>query len=347
LQIFALAADFFGQMLTPFMVFVTGGTGFLGAYIIRELVNKGIRVRAIRRSNVLPSFIPTSVLNQVQWMDGNVLDLVGLEEAMEGIDTVIHSAAKVSFNGRERQDMFQVNIEGTANVVNMAIEKNIRHLIHVSSVAALGRKSNGTIVTEEKQWEDSRVNTNYGISKYHAEMEVWRAIGEGLHAVIVNPSTILGYGNWNSSSCAIFKTAYSEFPWYTSGINGFVDVEDVAKIIVLLAERDISGERFILNSDNWSFRQLLTAIADGFGKKHPRRHATPVLGSIAWRMERLKTFFSGESPLLTRESARVAQSKTFFDSGKILRFLPEFSFTPLHQTITKACENYLKNINIL
>jgi nucleoside-diphosphate-sugar epimerase len=326
------------------MVFVTGGTGFLGAYIIKELVFKGIPVRAIRRSNNLPSFIPASVLNQVQWIEGDVLDLVGLEDAMDGVDTVIHSAAKVSFNGRERQEMFRVNIEGTANVVNLAIEKNIRHFIHVSSVAALGRKSNGTIVTEEKQWEDSKVNTNYAISKYQAEMEVWRAIGEGLHAVIVNPSTILGYGNWNNSSCAIFKTAYAEFPWYTSGINGFVDVEDVARVIVLLAERDISGERFILNSDNWSFKQLLTAIADGFGKKHPSRNASPILGSIAWRLEKLKKFFSDEAPLLTRESAMVAQSKTFFDSGKILRVLPGFSFTPLHQTITKACENYLKNI---
>lgn len=326
------------------MVFVTGGTGFLGAYIIKELVSKGIPVRAIRRSNNLPSFIPASVLSLAEWIDGDVLDLVGLEESMDGIDTVIHSAAKVSFNARERRDMFRVNIEGTANVVNVAIEKNIRHFIHVSSVAALGRKNNGTVVTEEKQWEDSTVNTNYAISKYQAEMEVWRAIGEGLHAVIVNPSTILGYGNWNTSSCAIFKTAYTEFPWYTSGINGFVDVEDVAKAIVLLAERNISGERFILNGDNWSFRQLLTTIADGFGKKHPSRNATPVLGGIAWRMEKLKKFLSNEPPLLTRESARIAQSKTFFDSGKILKFLPGFSFTPLHQTITKACENYLKNL---
>lgn len=326
------------------MVLVTGGTGFLGAYIIKELVNKKIPVRAIRRRNYLPSFIPASVLSQVNWMDGDVLDLVGLEESMEGIDTIIHSAAKVSFNNHDRKQMFRVNIEGTANVVNIAIEKNIRHFIHVSSVAALGRKTNGTIVTEEKQWEDDKINTNYAISKYQAEMEVWRAMGEGLQAVIVNPSTILGYGDWNSSSCAIFKTVYAEFPWYTSGINGFVDVEDVARAIVLLAEKNITGERFILNADNWSFQQLLTTIADGFGKKRPRRHATPVLGSIAWRIEKVKKIFSGKLPLLTRESARVAQSKTFFDNGKILKTLPGFSFTPLQQTISKACENYLQNL---
>ncbi len=326
------------------MVLVTGGTGFLGAYIIKELVKKKIAVRAIRRRNYLPPFVPAEVLKEVHWMDGDVLDLAGLDDAMEGIDTIIHSAAKVSFNAHERRQMFKVNIEGTANVVNTAIEKNIRHLIHVSSVAALGRKTNGAIVTEDKKWEDDKINTNYAISKYQAEMEVWRAMGEGLQAVIVNPSTILGYGDWNSSSCAIFKSVYSEFPWYTSGINGFVDVEDVAKAIVLLAERNITGERFILNADNWSFQQLLTAIADGFGKRRPMRHATPVLGNIAWRIEKVKKIFSRKLPLLTRESARVAQSKTHFDNGKILKALPGFSFTPLHQTIAKACENYLQNL---
>lgn len=326
------------------MVLVTGGTGFLGGYIIKELVNKGIPVRAIRRSNTLPSFIPDSILNQVDWMEADILDLVGLEEAMEGIDTIIHSAAKVSFNDRHRQEMFRINIDGTANVVNLAIEKNIQYFVHVSSVAALGRKTNGAIVTEEKQWEDSKINTNYAISKYQAEMEVWRGIAEGLRAVIVNPSTILGYGNWNSSSCAIFKTAYTEFPWYTSGINGFVDVEDVAKVIVMLTQKNIWGERFILNADNWTFRQLLTTIADGFGKKHPSMHATPAIGSIAWRLEKFKKFFSGKPPLLTSESARIAQSRTFFDNRKILNALSDFSFTPLQQTISKACENYLRNI---
>ena len=326
------------------MVLVTGGTGFLGAYIIKELVTKGIPVRAIRRNSQLPSFIPASIFSGVDWREGDVLDITGLEESMDGIDTIIHSAAKVSFHDKERRNMFRVNIEGTANVVNLALEKNIRQLIHVSSVAALGRKNNGTVVTEEKKWEDSKVNTNYAISKYQAEMEVWRGMGEGLQTVIVNPSTILGYGDWNSSSCAIFKTAYTEFPWYTAGINGFVDVEDVARAIVLLSEKKISGERFILNADNWSFQQLLTTIAIQFGKKPPMRLATPVVGGIAWRLENLKKIFSGKLPLLTRESARVAQSRTFFDNGKILRTLPGFSFTPLQQTISKACENYLRNM---
>jgi dihydroflavonol-4-reductase len=326
------------------MILVTGGTGFLGAYIIKELVDRKFQVRAIRRRKYLPAFIASEILEKVDWVDGDVLDLVGLDEAMEGVDTIIHCAAKVSFNEQDRNQMFRINIEGTANVVNVAIEKSIRRFIHVSSVAALGRKTNGAIVTEEKKWEDDKVNTNYAISKYQAEMEVWRAMGEGLQAVIVNPSTVLGYGDWNSSSCAIFKTVYAEFPWYTSGVNGFVDVEDVARAIALLAEKNITGERFILNADNWSFQQLLTTIADGFGKRRPMRHATPVLGNIAWRVEKVRKMFSRKLPLLTRESARVAQSKTFFDNGKILRTLPGFSFTPLQQTISKACRSYLENL---
>lgn len=326
------------------MVLVTGGTGFLGSYIIKELVARQFQVRAIRRHSNLPTYIPEHILKSVEWVNGDVLDLVGMDEALKGVDCIIHSAAKVSFQHKERKQMFRVNIDGTANLVNLAIERNIRHFIHVSSVAALGRKSNGTVVTEDKKWEENKINTNYAISKYQAEMEVWRGIGEGLHAAIVNPSTILGYGDWNTSSCAIFKTAYSEFPWYTTGINGFVDVEDVAKAIVLLLEKNVTGERFILNGDNWSFQQLLNTIANGFGKKPPRRHATPILGSVAWRIEKLKKMLSGKIPLLTRESARVAQSKTFFDNGKILRTLPGFSFTPLQQTISKACENYLQNI---
>jgi dihydroflavonol-4-reductase len=157
----------------------------------------------------------------------------------------------------------------------------------------------------------------------------------------VNPSTVLGYGDWNMSSCAIFKNVYKEFPWYTTGINGFVGVEDVARATVLLMESDLRGERFIVNSENWSFQQLLNTIADGFGKKHPSKEATRLMGSIAWRLEKLKSAFSGKKPLLTRESARVAHSITYFDNNKILKSLPGFTFTPLAHSIKSACERYL------
>lgn len=326
------------------MVFVTGGTGFLGAYILKELIEKDYAVRAIRRNGKIPFFISEEILSRVEWVSGDVLDVIALNEAMEGAEAVIHSAAKVSFHRRDKSEMHKINIEGTANVVNAAIQNNVKRFIHVSSVASLGRKMNGDLVNEQRQWEDNKKTSNYAVSKYYAEMEVWRGMAEGLQTVIVNPSTIIGYGDWNTSSCAIFKSVYDEFPWYTLGVNGFVDVRDVAMAIVLLMESNISGERFVLNGDNWSFQQLFSAIADGFKKKHPSRLATPVMAAAAWRLEKLKSFFSGKLPLLTQESSRIALSTTLFDNTKVLAALRGFSFTPLDQTIQEACRNYLKRL---
>lgn len=323
-------------------ILVTGGTGFLGAYIIRELVLKGYSVRAIRRSNALPAFIPADILQQADWVTCDLCDVVGLEEAMEGVDGVVHAAAKVSFAGKDRSEIFRINVEGTANVVNAALTQGVQRLVHVSSVAALGRTGQGETVTESKVWEESKYNTSYAISKFRGEVEVWRAIGEGLPAVVVNPSTILGYGDWSSSSCTLFRSAYNEFPWYTEGVNGFVDVADAAGAVVQLLESDICGERFILNSENWTFRRLFETIAAGFGKKPPSKEATPFLAGIAWRTARLKSLFTGHPSMLTRESARVAQSSTYFDNNKLLAQLPDFHFTPLEETIREACNAYLQ-----
>ncbi|MEO7923723.1 MAG: NAD-dependent epimerase/dehydratase family protein [Chitinophagaceae bacterium] len=322
------------------MVLVTGGSGFLGSYIIKLLVEKGHAVRAIRRSKTLPSWIPQTILDKVEWVEGDVLDVISLEDAMEGVDSIIHSAAVVSFVKKDRANMYQVNVEGTANVVNIALEKDIRRLVHISSVAALGRTSDGGHVNEEKKWEESKVNTHYAKSKYKAELHVWRGISEGLEAVILNPSTILGYGDWNNGSCAIFKNIYKEFPWYSTGINGFVDVEDVARATILFLENEINEQRFIVNGDSWPFKKLQEEIADAFGKKRPGKKTTPFLMSVAWRWEKIKSLFSRKKPLLTKESARVAQSKTWFENGKILKALPGFSFTSLPETIKKACEKY-------
>ena len=323
-------------------ILVTGGTGFLGSYIIKELIEKGYSVRAIRRGNKLPFYIPKKILDKVQWMEGDILDVVSLEDAMDDTDTVIHSAGVVSFVKKERKQMYRVNVEGTANIVNIALEKNVRRLIYVSSVAALGRTTTGGTVNEERKWEPSKANTHYAKSKHNGELEVWRGISEGLNGVILNPSTILGFGDWNSSSCAIFKKIYDEFNWYTSGINGFVGVEDVAKVAAMLVESDISGQRFIINSDNWTFKKLMDTIADSFGKKKPSRKSTPFLLGLAWKMEELKSLLNGSRPLLTRESAKVAVSKTYFENDKLLAAFPGFLFTPLERTIRQASAKYLE-----
>ncbi|MES1220634.1 MAG: SDR family NAD(P)-dependent oxidoreductase [Bacteroidota bacterium] len=327
------------------MILVTGGTGFIGSYIIKQLIEKGYAVRALRRNtSKLPFYIPEQIFNKVEWMEGDVLDIVSLEDAMTGADTVIHAAAIISFSRRDKKEMYKINIEGTANVVNIALEKKIKRLVHISSVAALGRTPGGEHVDEEKKWLDNKINTSYAISKHRSEIEVWRGITEGLNAVILNPSTVIGYGDWNTSSSKIFKTIYNEFPWYTTGINGFVDVEDVAKAAIMLMESDINAQRYIVNGDNWSFQKLFNSIADAFEKKHPKYKATPFLGNIAWRVEKLKSFFTTAKPLLTKESAAVAHSQTYFDNKKILLALPGFSFTPLEESIRNACKSYIRAI---
>jgi nucleoside-diphosphate-sugar epimerase len=326
------------------MVLVTGGTGFIGAYIIKHLIESGVAVRAIRRTQKALFFIPQNIIEKVEWVDGDVRDIISLHDAMQGVDAVIHAAAVVSFSKENRQLMYQTNVDGTRYVVDVALENNIRRLVYISSVAALGRTGHSEKVSEEKKWVLSKTNTHYAITKHQAELEVWRAFAEGLEGVILNPSTVLGFGDWHQSSCAIFKNVYKEFPWYTEGVNGFVGVEDVAAAAVQLLNTDIIEKRFIVNADNWSFQQLFNEMADGFVKKKPHRKATPFLGEIAWRLEKFKYLFTDGKPLLTKESARVAHSKTQFDNAALLKALPQFSFTPLGEVIRNSCENYKKAI---
>lgn len=326
-------------------ILITGGTGFLGSYIIKELIGHGYSVRAIRRSSsILPHYISKDILDKVEWVEGDILDIVSLEEAMEGVDTVIHSAATVSFTKKDRAKMYQANVDGTINVVNIALEKNISRFVHISSIAALGRTLAGSFVDEEKKWEESKANTHYGKSKYKAELEVWRAIGEGLNVVILNPGTILGYGDWNASSNTLFKRVYNGFKWYTTGVNGFVSVDDVAKATRLAMESSIHSERFVLVSENWPFRKLQDVIAEGLHKPKPVKEASSGLLAIVWRLEALKSFFTGKHPLLTKETARIGVSQTHFKNDKFLKTFTDFQFTPLDKTISEACTMYLKDI---
>ncbi|WP_449587078.1 NAD-dependent epimerase/dehydratase family protein [Niabella ginsengisoli] len=313
---------------------------------MKELVQQGFRVKAIRRETAqMPQFIDPAILQKVEWVEGDILDVVSLADAMQDVDTVIHSAAIVSFSKKDRPKMYKVNVEGTKNVVNIALESKIKRLVYISSVAAIGRKLTGGTVNEKAQWEDSKANTHYAISKFNAELEVWRGFAEGLEGVVLNPATVLGFGNWDQSSSALFKNAYKEFKWYTNGINGFADVEDVAKASVMLMQSDITEERYIVCNSNWPFRKVFDTMAENFGKKKPSKEATPFLSGIAWRLEKLKALFTGKKPLLTKESAKVANSFTEFDNSKLLKTLPSFHYTPLEETIQKACKKYLATLN--
>jgi dihydroflavonol-4-reductase len=323
------------------MVLVTGATGFVGAYVVKELVQSGVPVRALRRTNKVPHFIDSHILDKAEWVTGDVLDLASLEDAMQGVEMVIHSAAIVSFRKNDRELIYKTNIEGTSNVVNTAIDNNIRRFIHVSSVAAIGRRTDGGKVDESAKWESHSAHTHYARSKYHAEMEVWRGFAEGLKGAIVNPSTVLGFGDWSNSSSAIFKTVFNQFPFYTKGLTGFVSVEDVARTSIMLLNSEIHSERYIINSDNWSFQNLSNAIATSFKKNKPRFYASPAITALAWRLEKVKSIFSGSRPLLTSETAKIAHSRTLFDNSKFLKVFPGFNYDPLDSVIEKACEKYL------
>lgn len=318
------------------MVFVTGGTGLLGGYLLRELVAQNRNVTAIYRSAIPDA----PYAKHVNWVKGDILDVVLLEELMQGMEEVYHCAGYVSFNPRKKHQMMKVNIDGTANVVNAALHAGVKKLVHVSSVAALGRKQEGKEITEEAKWTEENNNSNYGSSKFFAELEVWRGIGEGLNAVIVNPVIILGVGDWDEGSAALFKNAWKEFPWYTEGVSGFVDAADAARAMIALMESDISGERFILSAENWPFRDVFSAMAISFGKKPPSRKVRPYMAALLWRLEKIKNIFTGTDPLLTRETADTGQRKAYFNNTKLLRSLPGFSYRPLRQTIESYCLEY-------
>ncbi len=319
---------------------VTGAAGLLGVYLIRELLKTNEPVIAIYRSKI-PTQLSPEEQAQVTWIQGDILDVLFLAEVMEECDKVYHCAGLVSFSPKRVKDLFKINVDGTANVVNACLAAGVEKLIHVSSVASLGRKRNGQTVTENVKWDDNANPSVYGKTKYLGELEVWRGIAEGLDAVIVNPVIILGKGDWHSGSGATFKNAYNEFPWYTEGSSGFVDGEDVAKAMVLLMDSDISAERFILSAENWTYRGLFTAMANGFGKKPPSRKVTPWLAALVWRLEAIKGWVTGQDPLLTKETAETAQQTVKFDNTKILKALPGFTFKPLQQTIEESCSYYL------
>ncbi len=315
------------------MIFVTGGTGLVGSHLIQELIKQGKQVKALYRK-AIPE-IPLK--EKVQWVTGDILDVIALEEYMEGVNEVYHCAAIVSFNPKTRGEMLKVNVEGTINVVNACLASGVKKLCYVSSVAALGRIRNNKEVDETMNWSDETSNSSYGKSKHLAEVEVWRGISEGLQAVIVNPVIILGAGDWGKGSSGIFKSAYDEFPWYTEGVSGFVDVKDVVKAMIQLMESGISEQRFILSEGNHSFKEVFTLIAKGFGKKPPHKKVTPFMASVVWRLEQIKAMFTGKSPLLTRETAQTAQAVVHFNNTKLIKFLPQFRYTPVGDAIKRVC----------
>lgn len=320
------------------MIFVTGASGLVGSHLISALIEKGLEVRALYRKDP-PVF---KHAEKVNWVKGDILDISSLEEALAGVTQVYHCAAIVAFTPKQAAAMLHANVEGTANVVNACIQHQIQKLVYVSSVAALGRIREGAAVDETMNWTPETSNSVYGKSKYLAEMEVWRGMGEGLNVAIVNPVIILGAGDWNKGSSEIFKSAYDEFPWYTSGVSGFVDVLDVVDAMQLLMNSDIVGQRYIISGANLPYQEIFTRIAKAFNKRPPYKKVTPLLAAIVWRLEAVKGAITGKAPLLTKETAATAQAVVHFDNTKFLKAFPAFQYRSIEDTIRRTT-NELKD----
>lgn len=335
------------------MILVTGGTGLLGAHVLHRLLEEGKQVRALHRSakslatvrDIFRHYVddPETLMQRIEWVQGDILDIPAMEAAMEGVTDVYHIAATVSFDPKDRDFMFKVNVEGTANVVNLCLAHAGVRLCHVSSVAALGRVEGQGLIDEETAWKDSERNSNYGKSKRKAEMEVWRGMAEGLDAVIVNPCIILGPGDWNQSSAALFTKVWNGLPYYTEGENAMVDVRDVAAVMVLLMERSIFGQRFIVAQANHRLVDVVNLIADRLGKKRPTTKASSLLMALAWRAEKLRCMLTGAKPFITRETADNALHISHYSNAKLLKALPDFQFRPLAETVKDVSAMFLRD----
>ena len=320
------------------MIVVTGASGLVGAHVVKALAKKQYHIIALYHFTA-----PSKELEALaQWQRADILDINVLEEIFSKAKQVYHCAAVVSFNPKEKKLMHQLNIEGTKNVVNACIQCGVEKLIHVSSVAALGRIRPGELISENMNWSEDTSNSEYGKTKYLSEMEVWRGIGEGLHAVIVNPSIILGAGNWNTGSSAIFKNVYKEFPWYTNGSSGFIDVNDVATAMIALMESSINAEKFILSAWNLTYRNVFDEIAKNFKKKKPTREITKTIASLVWRFEYFKSMFTNKNSLITKETAATALAKVNYDNAKLLKALPEFKYSNFEQSVERICKELIE-----
>lgn len=327
----------------PNAVFITGATGFIGSYIARTYLANGHAVSVLHREGSGHGML-ADVADRVTWHVGDILDIPSLEAAIAPGTDVIHAAAIVSFVPKDRDQMEKVNVEGTANVVNVCLNGGVRKLGYVSSIASLGKpvaKGEGVgqpaLITEDQKWEDSPLNSNYAKSKYRAELEVWRGVAEGLNAVMVNPTVVLGAGDWTRSSLQLIKYVHDERPFYTDGLVSYVDVLDVAESLYRLMQSDVTAQRYILNGGTIPYRTLLNEIASALGKRPPTVRVPPLLTRVLWPMEAVRSWLTGRAPLITRETARSASTHYQFDGHKIEQ-VTGYQYRRLGETLRRVAD---------
>ncbi|HQW10816.1 MAG TPA: NAD-dependent epimerase/dehydratase family protein [Saprospiraceae bacterium] len=320
-------------------ILVTGGTGLVGSYLLRLLIEQGYQnIHATKREQSSFSLLQGKE-QQVNWHDTTLNDVLGLEDAIKDSEVIIHCAAVVSFDPRDKRELIKTNVEGTANIVNLAVEQGVRKLIHVSSIAALGRNKTTGLTSETDKFDADAPHSLYSLTKYLAEMEVWRGKEEGLKITIVNPAIILGSGFWKVGSNGFFNHVWRQSPFYPPGATSFVDVRDVARFINMHIESDFSVEQYLLISENRSYQWFLETIAKYLHKKAPTTKTTKLILGLAWRVDKVRSILTGSKPLLTRETAQTSLHKYQFDHARSL-LSGAFTYRSLEQTIADIAAQY-------
>jgi len=333
------------------MILVTGGTGLVGGHLLFHLTNSGEKPKALKRQSSdiqktkkIFSYYSEDfekLFSRIEWVEGDILDYNSLTEAMDGIDYIYHAAASVSFESSDKDSLVTTNIQGTTNVVNAALEKKVKKLLHISTIGSLGRAESDGIVNEKTEWNSKKTSV-YSTSKYQAELEVRRSIAEGLNAVIINPSIILGPGDWNTGSSKLFTTMNDGLKFYSIGSNGFVDVNDVVNCMVLLMNSDISGERFIINSENITYKQIFIWMAEALKIAPPKYKAGRLLSEIGWRLLWIKGIVTGKKSSITRETAVTANQLYNYSNEKIKKAIG-IEFMSVKKSIEKNSRFFLRD----
>ena len=332
------------------MILVTGGTGLVGAHLLYELVRAGEKIRAIHRENsdlnkVLEVFSFYSeaeeaekLFHQIEWKVADLNNIPQLTAAFVEVQQVYHSAALVSFDPADEQELRKVNIEGTANIVNLCISCKVHKLCFVSSIAALGNITNADKIDETGKWNPEGKHNDYAISKYGAEIEVWRGTQEGVNAIIVNPGVIIGPGFWNSGSGKIFKKIDSGLSYYFPKVTGFVGVQDVAKSMVILMNSEKVNEQYVLVSENISFKQVFVWAAKALKRKKPKRKLQKWMIAFGWFFQKTGSIF-GRKRSITYETINSLHEESFYDNSKIIQEI-NYQFEPMESVVKRTASNY-------
>jgi len=322
-------------------ILVTGGTGLLGSYLLRILVNQGFtNISATHRANS-PFDLVENIKDKIHWCEGDLTDGFFVEDTVIGIQQIYHCAAVVSYDARERDEMMRINVESTTYLINAALHNSVEKFVHISSIAALGRRKNMPIINEDTKWERSPMNSNYAISKYLSEMEVWRGAAEGLTVAVVNPSIIVGGGFWEKGTARFFKNIAGGFPFYPIGGSGFVDVRDVANFTIRLMNSDIHGKRYVLNAENLSYQDFFKLVAASTKAKVPNIKVNTLIREVAWRVEWLRARLFNTTSTITKETAENSARTWRFGNEKSLEIFNGFSYRPIAESVAETGEQWL------